>query len=67
MRRAGVENEVILNLQKAYKDLFENKELAFAERLANVEADPAYKDNPLVQEVIEFLKNPSRNNVLQPR
>ena len=67
LRRAGVENAVILNLQQAYKDLFENKDEEFAVKLARVEANAAYKDNALVQDVIRFLKNPSRNNILQPR
>ena len=67
LNRAGVENAVVMNLLKAYKDLFENKEGSLADRIAQVEANPAYKDNPLVQEVITFMKNPSRNSILQPR
>ena len=67
LQRAGVPKEQIMTLQHAYKTLF-NKEdnRLFAERLADLETNPEFKDNPLVQKVVAFVKNPSKNNILQP-
>jgi len=67
LQRAGVPKEQIMTLQHAYKALF-NKEdnRLFAERLADLETKPEFKDNPLVQKVVAFVKNPSKNNILQP-
>lgn len=67
LQRSGVAKEEIMTLQKAYKTLF-NKEDSrlFSERLQEVESDERFKQNVLVQKVIEFVKNPSKNNILQP-
>lgn len=67
LQRAGVAKEEILTLQQAYKTLF-NKEdgRVFAERIQELESDERFKQNALVQKVIEFVKNPSKNNILQP-
>jgi UDP-N-acetylglucosamine acyltransferase len=67
LQRAGVAKEEILTLQQAYKALF-NKEdgRVFAERIQELETDERFKQNALVQKVVEFVKNPSKNNILQP-
>ena len=67
LQRSGVAKEEIMTLQKAYKTLF-NKEDSrlFSERLQEVESDERFKQNALVQKVVEFVKNPSKNNILQP-
>jgi UDP-N-acetylglucosamine acyltransferase len=67
LQRAGVAKEEILTLQQAYKTLF-NKEdgRVFAERIQELESDERFKQNALVQKVVEFVKNPSKNNILQP-
>ena len=67
LQRSGVAKEEIMTLQKAYKTLF-NKEDSrlFSERLQEVETDERFKQNALVQKVVEFVKNPSKNNILQP-
>ena len=66
LRRSGVEAKLIFNLQKAYQDLFFNKEKSFTERVEELENNPEYKDNPLVQDVLTFVKNPSKYSILQP-
>jgi len=67
LQRAGVAKEDILGLQSAYKTLF-NKEdgRLFAERLRELEESEQFKANPFVQKIIAFVKNPSKNNILQP-
>ena len=67
LQRAGVPKEEIVTLQKAYKALFnrEDKRL-FAERLADLEQNSEFSQNTLVKTVIEFVKHPSKNNILQP-
>ena len=66
LQRAGVPKEQILILQKAYKALFDRRdERLFAEKIAGVEADAILGQNPMVQQIIEFVKNPSKNNILQ--
>ena len=67
LQRSGVAKEEILTLQQAYKTLF-NKEdgRVFAERIQELETDERFKQNALVQKVVEFVKNPSKNNILQP-
>lgn len=67
MTRAGIPDEEILLLRQAYKVLFSRDDSRlFAERIADVEADEKFKGNILVQKVIEFVKHPSKNNILQP-
>ncbi len=67
LQRAGVDKEDIFTLQQAYKVLFNKRDTRlFAERLAEVEQNETYRNNPLVQKVVSFVKNPSKNNILQP-
>ena len=67
LRRAGVDNKLIFGLQKAYDDLFKANDKNFADRVAALAENEAYKDNPLVQDVIKFVQNPSKYNILQPK
>ena len=64
LQRAGVDKNLITELQAAYKILFMNQDGLFSERLANVEK--TYSKNPLVQKVVAFCKDPSKNGILQP-
>ena len=67
MMRAGIPEDQILVLRQAYKVLFNREDSRlFAERIADIEADEKFKENVLVQKVIEFVKHPSKNNILQP-
>lgn len=67
LQRAGVPKEEIMTLQKAYKALFNHEDTRlFAERLADLEQNPEFNQNALVKTVIEFVKHPSKNNILQP-
>ena len=66
LQRAGVEKPIIFQLQKVYKMLFDKTEGTFAERIEKVSAMTEFKDNPLAQEIITFVQNPSKNNILQP-
>lgn len=66
LQRAGVPQEQIYGLQKAYKMLFNAQNGLFSERIALVESNAEFKQNPLVQDVIQAVKNPSKNNILQP-
>lgn len=67
LRRASVPNPLIMGLQKAYQDLFFSSEGNFGERVERIASAEEYKDNPLVQDVIKFVQNPSKNNILQPQ
>ncbi len=67
LRRAGVSNTLIMGLQRAYQDLFFNSEANFKDRIERLANASEYKDNALVQEVIAFVQNPSKNNILQPQ
>ena len=67
LQRAGTPKEEIMTLQKAYKALFNREDQRlFAERLADLEQNPEFSQNALVKTVIEFVKHPSKNNILQP-
>ncbi len=66
LQRQGYEKDQILVLQKAYKDLFMNEDKTFSERIDQIKTDPVYQKNALVQKVIAFVENPSKNNILQP-
>jgi UDP-N-acetylglucosamine acyltransferase len=67
LQRAGVAKEDIMTLQKAYKILFNKEDTKlFADRIAELEQNGVYMNNPFVQKVIQFVKNPSKNNILQP-
>ena len=67
LRRAGVDNKLIFGLQKAYDELFAANDKNFADRVAALAENEAYKENPLVQDVIKFVQNPSKYNILQPK
>ena len=67
LRRSGIDHNLIFELQKAYKILFEKNDLKFAERVALLTLDDSFKNNPLVQDVIEFVQHPSKYNILQPK
>ena len=64
LQRANIDKSLIAELQSAYKTLFLSQEGIFAERLAALEASNS--SNPLIQKVIAFCKNPSKNGILQP-
>ena len=64
LQRAGIEKSLISELQSAYKTLFVVQEGLFAERLATIKEN--YSANPLVQKVVAFCQNPSKNGILQP-
>ncbi len=66
LRRAQIPSQLIFDLQKAYSELFLNKEHNLKERIDLVEQNPNYANNPLIQDVVRFMKNPSKNNILQP-
>lgn len=67
LQRAGVAKEDIFTLQQAYKILFDKQGTRlFADRLAFLEQDEKYWANPFVNKMIQFVKNPSKNNILQP-
>ena len=67
LRRSGIDHDLIFQLQKAYKILFDKGDMKFAERVTALASDETFKNNPLVQDVIEFVQNPSKYNILQPR
>lgn len=66
LRRSGIDHKLIFELQKAYQILFEKSEKTFADKIEILAQDEAFKNNALVQDVIEFVKNPSKYNILQP-
>ena len=66
LQRAGVEKENILMMQQAYKALFNKENGTLQERISLVEGNEKWMANPLVKAQIEFVKNPSKNNILQP-
>lgn len=63
LQRAGVDKKLVMELSKAYKELFMG-EGVFSERLEKVASE--YTGHPLVSKVVEFCRNPSRNGILQP-
>lgn len=66
LQRAGVAKEDILEMQKAYKALFDKEAGTLVERIAKVESNEKWMANSLIKAQIEFVKNPSKNNILQP-
>ena len=66
LQRAGVEKENIIAMQQAYKTLFNKENGTFVERIALVEQNDIWMANELIKKQIEFVKNPSKNNILQP-
>ena len=66
LQRRGMSKEDIFVLQKAYKALFTKKEgTTFVERIQQVEEDSTLGKNIYVQDILNFVKNPSKNNILQ--
>lgn len=63
LQRAGIDKKLVMELQKAYKDLF-LAEGIFADKLAKLLATKT--ENPLIQKLIEFCQHPSKNGILQP-
>ena len=64
LQRAGVDKALVMDLQKAYKELFLSDAGVFAERLAKLVAEKSA--NPLIQKVLAFCQSPSKNGILQP-
>ncbi len=66
LQRMGVEKEMIFELQKAYKFLFDKQsELTFAERIEKLDNNTELNGNPLVMKLIDFVQHPSKNNIMQ--
>lgn len=67
LRRSGIDHSLIFELQKAYKELFAKDDRKFAEKVEMLANNQAYKNNPLIQDVIAFVQKPSKYNILQPK
>ena len=67
LQRQGISKEDIMTLQKVYKSLF-NKEdgRPFAERVQAIAQEEVYQTNAQVRSMVDFILNPSKNNILQP-
>lgn len=67
LQRQGVSKEVIMSLQKSYKTLF-NKEDSrpFSERVQALTQEEIYQTNAQLRDIVDFILNPSKNNILQP-
>ena len=63
LQRAGVDKKLVMELSKAYKELFMG-EGVFSERLEKVATE--YGDHPLISKVVTFCQNPSKNGIMQP-
>lgn len=66
LQRMGVEKDEIFQIQQAYKSLFNKEDGTFVDRIVKIESDNTLMANKLVEQMIDFVKNPSKNNVLQP-
>ena len=64
LQRAGVDKTLVMELQKVFKELFLSGEGVFGDRLAKLVAENS--SNPLVQKVLTFCQNPSKNGILHP-
>tara|TARA_B100000965_G_C19040602_1_gene519266 strand:- start:87 stop:539 length:453 start_codon:yes stop_codon:yes gene_type:complete len=62
LRRANFENKDILGLSEAYKEIFATKHLT--ENLNNLNG--AFKENPLVKNVIEFINKDKKRSICTP-
>ena len=62
LRRQKYENQKIMGLDKAYKDIFSSKNLH--ENLNKINGE--YKDNELVVEVIKFLEKDKKRPICSP-
>lgn len=65
LERSGVDKEQIQNLRKAYKDLFESDEGAFAQRLQRL--NNSANENALVQNVLNFINAKEGAALCQPK
>ncbi len=63
LRRQKYENQKIMGLDKAYKDIFASKNLH--ENLGKINGE--YKDNELVGEVIKFLEKDKKRPICSPK
>ncbi len=68
LQRMGIEKPQVMELQKAYKFLFDKKssDMTFADRVAHMAQNTEMTANPLIVKLIDFVQNPSKNNILQP-
>ena len=62
LRRHKYENQKIMGLDKAYKDIFASKNLH--ENLSRINGE--YKDNELVSEVIKFIEKDKKRPICSP-
>ena len=63
LRRHKYENQKIIGLDKAYKEIFSSKN--FHENLNKINGE--YKDNELVVEVIQFIEKDKKRPICSPR
>ena len=63
LRRQKYENQKIMGLDKAYKDIFSSKNLH--ENLSKINGE--YKDNELVSEVIRFIEKDKKRPICSPQ
>ena len=63
LRRKKYENQKILGLDKAYKEIFSSKNLH--ENLSKINGE--YKDNELVNEVIAFIEKDKKRPICSPQ
>ena len=59
-----MDKTLVMELQKIFKELFLSEEGVFGDRLAKLVAEN--NPNPLVQKVLTFCQNPSKNGILHP-
>ena len=62
LRRKKYENQKIMGLDKAYKEIFSSKN--FHENLSKINGE--YKDNELVKEVINFIEKDKKRAICSP-
>ena len=65
MKRRGLAREAIRDLRAAYRDLFEEEDRTFQERLANVEA--RYGARPEVKRIVDFIRFDTSRALMGPR
>ena len=63
LRRQKYDNQKIIGLDKAYKEIFASKNLY--ENLSKINGE--YKDNELVGEVIKFIENDKKRPICSPQ
>ena len=63
LRRKKYDNQKIIGLDKAYKEIFSSKNLH--ENLGKING--AFKDNELVGEVIKFIKKDKKRPICSPQ